>query len=447
MYRLKSPLAAQLEITGACNNACRHCYNYWRYLETGQRISSDPGEQTLGHFQQLLGSLIANEVRTVTITGGEPFLRRDVLFDLVAAAKEAGMKAGVNTNGALITMNDIRRLKDVEVDFLLVSLLSDDPAIHDGIANSHSHALTSEAIANLVEAGLCAAANMVVSTHNWDRVRQTAMYARGLGLNEISATPVLPCPLAKSHSALLLTPEQVKAALNDLLWVQEQGMMVDVLEPLAHCMFSPEERTRFAQFLNHRSCSAGISDMVISPNGDVRPCILATQTCGNLLVDGWRRCWDSLARWCSPNLLPHGCLNCDAVDECGGGCRIAALASSGSINGKDPYMTQPLVGVGVVESDGSTRPKLRPETVVAFPPAASTRDEEFGCVVFCGRSFMFLDHDGTELLRYLEDHGAVTLGTIMEDVDISREDLTDFLGILISRGFLALHPSERRRVE
>lgn len=436
MYRLKSPLTAQLELTDACNSACLHCYNYWRYLETGRRISSDPHERSLVHFQQLLGNLVDNEVRTVTFTGGEPFLRRDVLFDLVATAKQAGMKAGVNTNGALITGDDIEHLQDVGVDFLLVSLLSDDPAIHNAIANSTTHALTSRAIVNLVGAGLNVATNMVVSTHNWGRVRQTAMYAKDLGIGEFSATPVLPCPLAESHSDLLLTPEQVRLVLGDLLWTQGQGMAVDVLEPLVHCMFNQEERVRFAQFLSLRSCSAGISDMVISPDGDVRPCILATQIHGNLLSDGWEKCWDSLASWCNPDLLPRDCLDCAKVDECGGGCRVAALAQSGRVDGKDPYMVQPLADSGGVTPGDDELQELHLETVIAFPLTASIRSESFGCVLFCDRRFMFFDHDGAEFVQYLKARRTFTPSSVMADIDIDWGDLINFLSTLIGRGFL-----------
>jgi hypothetical protein len=54
MFRLKSPLRVQLEITEACNNARSHCYNYWRYVETGVRLSKDNNERTPEHFVKIL---------------------------------------------------------------------------------------------------------------------------------------------------------------------------------------------------------------------------------------------------------------------------------------------------------------------------------------------------------------------------------------------------------
>lgn len=445
MYRLKSPLSAQMELTDACNNACLHCYNYWRYLESGQRLDSDRLTRDLTHFERILTCLIKQEVRTVTFTGGEPFLRRDVLFDLIGAAKAGGLHAGVNTNGALIEPTDVKQLKTSGTDFVLVSLLSNDPTVHNEIAHAKSHKRTTEAISLLVAADLSIAVNMVVSSHNWEVVRSTAMYAQGLGADEFSATPVLPCPLASTHHELLLNPQQVKSVLDDLLWVKDQGMEVDVLEPLAHCMFSPEERVRYARFLNHRSCSAGISDMVISPEGDVRACILATENVGNLITDSWESCWGNLASWCSPELLPEGCLSCDVVDFCGGGCRVAALAETGKIDGKDPYMTEPLVDSDAVVSEiDHPTTLLRQDIVLTFPPDAGLRLEDFGCVLFCGKNFMFLSHDATKLVSYLRQKGSFSIESIRAEVDVDREELEGFLVILIEKEFLRQDPQERR---
>lgn len=442
MYRLKSPLSAQMELTDACNNACLHCYNYWRYLESGQRLDSDTGDRSLSHFEQMLRCLIEKEVRSITFTGGEPFLRRDILFSLIQMAKASGLKAGVNTNAALIKPEDIRRLREVDADYVLVSLLSGQPGSHDFIANSRSHARTSRAISLMVESGVYVAVNMVVSAHNWNQVRETAMYVKNLGVSEFSATPVLPCPLAKEHSDLLLDSSQVKSVLDDLLWAKDNGMTVDVLEPLVHCVFTAEERTRFAQFLSNRSCSAGISDMVISPDGDVRPCILAIESCGNLINDGWDACWNSLAGWCSPTLLPETCLSCAVVDFCGGGCRVAALATSGNISGNDPYMTGALAELEIQMSEPEPSPTLDDRAKIVVRDGTSIRREEFGCVLFCGKRFMFLDHDGTEFMSYLLHKGTFSVSSIMEDLAIDRDELREFLSAMVDKQFLALNPKE-----
>lgn len=441
-YRLKSPLSAQLELTDVCNNACLHCYNYWRYLETGQRLDIDKKDRSFSHFAQLLQCLIDQEVRTVTFTGGEPFLRRDILFDLIKMAKSSGLKTGINTNGALICDDDIKKLKAVDVDYVLVSLLSNRPAVHDNIANATSHKKTSRAIARLVKSGIYVAVNMVVSVHNWQDTYETAMYVKGLGVTEFSATPVLPCPLAKGHPDIMLETVQIKKVLDDLVLARSDGMVVDVLEPVVHCVFNAEERLRFAEFLSHRSCSAGISDIVISPDGFTRPCIMAIESSGNLLTDGWETCWGNMAKWCSPDLLPSECLSCGAVDYCGGGCRIAALAKSGKINGKDPYFTKVLAESEVTVLTERLGHPIENKNILCFTGKASTRSETFGCVLFCGRRFMFLDHDGARFLNYLLQRQVFSVNSIRDDITVDTDDLKAFLSVLVDKGFLTLNSTK-----
>lgn len=438
-YRLKSPLSAQLELTDACNNACLHCYNYWRYLESGQRLDIDKKERPFSHFAQLLQHLVDREVRTVTFTGGEPFLRRDILFDLVQMAKSNGLKTGINTNGALIRSGDIEKLKEVDVDYVLVSLLSSQPVIHNYIANTKTHQKTSQSIVRLIESGIYVAVNMVASIYNWEGTYKTAMYVKDLGVSEFSATPVLPCPLAEEHSKLLLNSDQIKKVLNDLVRVRTDGMIVDVLEPLVHCIFNAEERLRFAEFLSHRSCSAGISDLVISPDGFTRPCILATESSGNLLTDGWDKCWDAMSGWCSQELLPNECLACSLVDYCGGGCRVAALAKSGRINGRDPYMTEAVAESEIAAPVERSALQFDTETNLSFTEKALTRSEDFGCVLFCGKRFMFLDHDGAAFVHYLLQRGTFSIDSIGKDIAVDTEDLRDFLSVLVDKGFLTLN--------
>ncbi len=436
MYRLKSPLSAQIEITETCNNACLHCYNYWRYLKDGQRISFNKCELRLKHFQKILGVLLANEVKNITFTGGEPFLRRDILFDLIKKAKKAGANVGINTNGSLITRLDIRHLKEMDVDFLLVSLLGGDFEAHNRITNAQTFILTCNAIKILVENELDTTVNMVVSIFNWNNVRKTALCAKNLGVKVFSATPVLPCPFARDHLDISLRPEQIKSVLDDLLWIEARGMKIDVLEPLVHCMFNTEERNKYLQFLDHRSCSAGISDMVVSVNGDIRPCILAPQTYGNLILQSWEECWNNLACWASSDLLPVECLDCAAVDDCGGGCRIAALSKSGSIKGKDPYMTKRLTEISISRVNRVLEKEITSDTNFKFPSDVFLRKEKFGSVLFRGKKFIFLDKDGTELVVYLKSCNFFTFQSVREEIEINENDFSSFLNILLSGGFL-----------
>ena len=133
------------------------------------------------------------------------------------------------------------------------------------------------------------------------------------------------------------------------------------------------------------------------------------------------------------------------MDECGGGCRVAALAVTNRVNGRDPYMTNSLcLAVSESDEDLVIVPKLSREATIAFPHVVSIRDEDFGCVVFRDRTFIFLDKDGAKLLRYLKDCSSFTFKSIVEEIDIDEDELVSFLSVLIGRGFLDLKSDERR---
>ena len=273
MFRLKSPFTVQLELTNGCNNKCIHCYNYLRYLRGEEELLMDLN-LPIAHFSNILQQLAGLEVRVVILTGGEPFLRRDLLFPLARQAKQANMTVGINTNGTLVSEQDAAELMTIGVDFVLVSLMSSHPQVHNRIAQADNFEATIRGIKLLVEAGLNVSVNMVVSKINLDDVQETSQLVKKLGVRGFSATPAIACYLSDNHRSILLEPAEVKKTLNDLLLAKETCLDVDVLEPLVHCMFSKDERLRFGGFLDHRSCSAGITEAAISPEGDVRPCIL-----------------------------------------------------------------------------------------------------------------------------------------------------------------------------
>jgi len=59
--------------------------------------------------------------RWVTFTGGEPFMRKDIL-DIAKFAKDSGMEVSFISNGALINADIARRIVELGVDSICFSL-------------------------------------------------------------------------------------------------------------------------------------------------------------------------------------------------------------------------------------------------------------------------------------------------------------------------------------
>lgn len=119
----------QVEVTGACNLACRMCLVRYRpKLDRGE--ASFP----LDRFVALLDRL--PRLEEVTLQGlGEPLLHPD-LVEMVAAASARGLRVGFNTNGTLLTHTKIDALLDAGPTWVHVSVDGADAetfeAIRDG---------------------------------------------------------------------------------------------------------------------------------------------------------------------------------------------------------------------------------------------------------------------------------------------------------------------------
>ncbi|MBU1119831.1 radical SAM protein [Patescibacteria group bacterium] len=131
---LSVPLDVQVEVTTLCNEACVHCYNFWRGGQFKKEVANFP-QKTLQKDQlsHIIAELIQDQVFRVTFTGGEPFLYRSTVIEGIRLAREGGLDCSLNSN--LTTMNSATadRLGEVGLGSILTSLHSFDERTHDAI--------------------------------------------------------------------------------------------------------------------------------------------------------------------------------------------------------------------------------------------------------------------------------------------------------------------------
>ncbi|MFO0552698.1 MAG: radical SAM protein [Polyangiaceae bacterium] len=101
-----------------CNMTCPHCY-----VAAGGRPS--PGDLDTADALKVIDALADASVSTLIVSGGEPLLREDV-FTLLERARERGLSVQLSSNGVLIDAEVARRLGEVGVAYVGVSI--DGPA-------------------------------------------------------------------------------------------------------------------------------------------------------------------------------------------------------------------------------------------------------------------------------------------------------------------------------
>lgn len=117
-----APFLVVWDLTYACNLKCKHCYS----------TAGKPWRDELSKEEAIKAvDILADAgVTAIAFSGGEPLLRKD-FFDIAGYASTKGMFVAVATNGTLITKEAARKIKEVGIGFVQISL--------DGTKQTHEN--------------------------------------------------------------------------------------------------------------------------------------------------------------------------------------------------------------------------------------------------------------------------------------------------------------------
>ncbi len=158
------PISGHFELTELCNLRCRHCYGLFE--KDRDALDTDTVRRILDELQQS-GTL------GLVLTGGEIFLRRDIL-DILSHLRERKFVLRINTNGTLIDEAMVRCLAPLDNIYRIhISLYGADPEVHDGIVNrGGAFHKTLRALHMLKEAGFDLRINCSVMRSNVDTYQE-----------------------------------------------------------------------------------------------------------------------------------------------------------------------------------------------------------------------------------------------------------------------------------
>jgi len=152
-----------------CNLRCAFC-DHWRHRDELPRTVVD----------RLIDGAGGAGVKLLVLTGGEPFLRRD-LFEIIDAARARELTVNVTTNGTLLTQR-IRLLRNHPPHSISVSIDGLD-ATHDRLRGREGTAARAWAGLERLRSDTDIALNVyfVVTRHNVDELVAVHDRARALG--------------------------------------------------------------------------------------------------------------------------------------------------------------------------------------------------------------------------------------------------------------------------
>ena len=264
------PLSVQLDVTYRCNERCIHCY-----LD-----HDDHGEMTTAEIYNLLDELAEAGVFFLTLSGGEVFMRMD-FFDIVEYARSLMFCVKIKTNAFMIGEKEARRLRDLMVQDVQVSIYSHRPEVHDAITLlPGSLKRTVAGIQQLRSQGVKVVIANVLMMQNLSDHDGVIQLAEELGA-EYTIDPTITPMMDGDRNVLRLglgVPQ-----LQDVFHNSDLVGNVDE--------FCAPPSAVNDDVLRDLPCSAGHTACYVSPYGDLYPCVQFPLPSGNVRRQKFMDIW------------------------------------------------------------------------------------------------------------------------------------------------------------
>ncbi len=293
---LNSPYRVILSVTDSCNARCITC-DRWRNTTAAEELTEDEWKTLVGDIVGWIGPC------HLSFTGGEPTIK-PWIYDLVSYAHGLGAYCDISTNGLALVGRECDRLIGSGADFVLFSLNSMDPAIHDrykGVSGSHERAVS--AIKYLAEkGGIAIGVTFMVTCENYGQMADFAKWVSGAGAASVDYQAI------RDNFGPNFSPRpSMTASKTNPLWgtvdaarlVAEVDRLIEAKRAGAPVVTSDRELLNFKRYFRdpqtverRRKCRIGWGGAIVSSYGDVKLCY-STPTVGNVRRKSIRDIWES----------------------------------------------------------------------------------------------------------------------------------------------------------
>lgn len=343
---------AYLYLTDRCNLRCRHCWVVPAYSELNKSnsplppsIEGTPAESSgsnevdIRYLKKAIIDAKSIGLTCVKLTGGEPFLRKDIL-NLVDFISLNDITVDIETNGTLINEEIAEKLSVSSVNQVSVSLDGASEKSHEsirGVAGCYQNALNSLLL--LTKTGIKTQIIMSLHRENVSDIEKLADIAAGMGTGSLKINPIMPAGRGKD----LFTDEEnlsIQELLNIDRWIEEELCprynTIDIYFDI------PTGLKSLKSITSSQLCECNIFNIIgILANGNISLCGIGhTETglvMGNIVRDDIRKVWSSHPllkelRKELPEKLEGICGRCIFKFRCLGACRASAYSLTGNLN-------------------------------------------------------------------------------------------------------------------
>ena len=345
-----------------CNLKCVHCYSLSQNREYTGELSSAEGRALIEDLARF-GSPV------VLFSGGEPFLRKDLL-DLAQLATDLGMRAVISTNGTLISPDMARKLKRIGLSYVGVSLdgMEETNDRFRGVKGAFQAAL--RGIRNCQEAGIKVGLRFTINRRNAQDIPGIFDLLEKENIPRVCFYHLV---YAGRGSELIkedLDPGETRKVVDLIIDrtqnLHDQNKAIEVLTvdnhsdgPYLYLRMMGEGSPRSGEVMEllrmNGGNSSGVGIGCVSWDGSVH----ADQfwrhySFGNVRHRPFSQIWMDLSNPLMARLkekkkhVKGRCASCRFLEVCAGNFRVRAEAITGDLWAPDPacYLTDQEIGIG-----------------------------------------------------------------------------------------------------
>ncbi len=348
--------------TRTCNLKCRHCY-----------MSSDAkkyaNELTTDEAKQFIDDLADFKVPVLLFSGGEPLIRPD-FFELADYAAKKGVRPTLSTNGTLITPQVARKIKDIGVGYVGISLdgLREVNDKFRGKTGAFEAAMNG--IKNCVAVDQRVGLRFTINHHNIQELENIFDFIEEENINRVCFYHLVYSGRGNQMMDEDVTAKESRRAMDIIIRrtrdFEERGLKKEILTVDNHCdgvyMYLKaltEGRDELAQQIKkyismNGGNRSGIAFAEVDPMGYVHPDQFTQHhTFGNIRERKFGDIWQDISNPIMAGLkdrkplLKGRCSKCKYLENCNGNFRTRAEARTGDFWESDPscYLTDEEIGI------------------------------------------------------------------------------------------------------
>lgn len=337
---IQKPRLVAWELTIACNLTCIHC----RASAIKEPQQDELSTAEAKHFVDQL----VEYKPIIILTGGEPLLRDDI-YEIIEYATKRGLRVVLATNGTLLTHDIVRKLKNVGIQRVSISIDGANAQTHDNFRGLKCFEKAMHGIEILKKHGLSFQINTTITKRNLKEIPRIYELALRLKASALHIFLLVPTGRGEKIRDEEIPPKEYENVLN-WFYDKSKDKRIQLKATCAPHYFRVMHQRAKAEGIRitpethgleamTKGCLGGTGFCFVSYKGDVYPCGYLPVLAGNIRQHAFKMIWEESEVFNNlrdPNKLKGKCRVCEYRMVCGG-CRARAYAETKDYLDEEPY--------------------------------------------------------------------------------------------------------------